>query len=61
MDEQQELSGLGDRKALNAHSIDERYENVSRVAKTRAVIALGVSCFRHRGKRGEEEGGMKDR
>ncbi len=46
----QELSGLGDRRALNAPSIDDRFDNIGRVAKTRAVIALGISCFRHNGR-----------
>ena len=32
-----ELSGLGDRKKLNAPTIDERYKNTSLVAKTRLV------------------------
>ena len=30
-----ELSGLGDRRKLNAPTIDERYKNTSLVAKTR--------------------------
>ncbi len=42
----QELSGLGDRRALGCPCIEERFRNISRVAKTRAIIALGVSCFR---------------
>ena len=33
-----ELSGLGDRKKLNAPTIDERYKNTSLVAKTRLVF-----------------------
>lgn len=41
-----ELSGLGDRKQLFAKSIDDRYKAMSDVAKTRSVIALGVSCFK---------------
>jgi len=41
-----ELSGLGDRKKLNAPTIDERYKNTSLVAKTRSVISLGLSTFR---------------
>ena len=31
-----ELSGLGDRRKLNAPTIDERYKNTSLVAKTRS-------------------------
>jgi hypothetical protein len=31
----QELSGLGERKKLNAPTIDERYRNTGLVAKTR--------------------------
>ena len=41
-----ELSGLGDRKKLNAPSIEERFTNSSIVAKTRAIIALGLSIFK---------------
>jgi len=40
-----ELSGLGNRKKLNASSIDERYVNTCLVAKTRSIIALGISTF----------------
>ena len=42
-----ELSGLGDRKKLNAPSIEDRFKNTGLVAKTRSVISLGVSAFRH--------------
>ncbi len=42
-----ELSGLGDRKKLNAKTIDDRYKNTSLVAKTRSMISLGISAFRH--------------
>ena len=38
-----ELSGLGDRKKLNAPTIDERYKNTSLVAKTRLVFQLSLS------------------
>ena len=41
-----ELSGLGDRKKLCSSDMDERYSNLSVVAKTRSVLALGVSCFK---------------
>ena len=41
-----ELSGLGDRKKLNAPSIEDRYFNSSIVAKTRSIIALGLSIFK---------------
>ena len=41
-----ELSGLGDRKQLNATSIEERFSNSSVVAKTRSIIALGLSTFK---------------
>jgi len=41
-----ELSGLGDRKKLNAPTIDDRYKNTCLVAKTRSVISLGLSMFR---------------
>ncbi|EDV23307.1 uncharacterized protein TRIADDRAFT_57787 [Trichoplax adhaerens] len=40
-----ELSGLGNRKDLGAASLDDRYKVLSHVAATRAIIALGISCF----------------
>lgn len=40
-----ELSGLGDRKKLNASTIDDRYKNTALVAKTRSIISLGISVF----------------
>ena len=41
-----ELSGLGNRKKLGSSDMDERYSNLSVVAKTRSVLALGISCFK---------------
>ena len=41
-----ELSGLGDRRKLNASQVDERYRNTCLVAKTRSIISLGLSLFR---------------
>lgn len=41
-----ELSGLGERKKLNAPTIDERYRNTGLVAKTRSIISLGLSTYR---------------
>ena len=40
-----ELSGLGDRRKLNASQVDERYRNTCLVAKTRSIISLGLSLF----------------
>ncbi|KAG1702066.1 Target of EGR1 protein 1 [Nymphon striatum] len=41
-----ELSGLGDRKSLNATSIEDRYNSIVKTAKSRAIISLGLSCFK---------------
>jgi len=41
-----ELSGLGNRKRLNATDLDERYENTGNVAKTRSIISMGLSLFK---------------
>ncbi|XP_020897879.1 target of EGR1 protein 1 isoform X2 [Exaiptasia diaphana] len=40
-----ELSGLGERKKLFAKSIEDRYKNLVEVAKSRSILALGISCF----------------
>ncbi|XP_077865432.1 target of EGR1 protein 1-like [Saccoglossus kowalevskii] len=41
-----ELSGLGPRKLLVAHSVDDRYKAMCDIAKSRALISLGLSCFK---------------
>ncbi|KZS11560.1 putative Target of EGR1 protein 1 [Daphnia magna] len=41
-----ELSGLGSRKLINSQAVDDRYKNISEVAKTRSIISLGLSCFK---------------
>lgn len=41
-----ELSGLGERRQLFAKSIDDRYKAIGDVAKSRSIIALGLSCFK---------------
>jgi len=41
-----ELSGLGNRRRLNATDLEERYENTGNVAKTRSIISMGLSMFK---------------
>lgn len=41
-----ELSGLGQRKLLNAKSIEDRFRNISDTAKSRSILSLGISCFK---------------
>lgn len=51
----QELSGLGNRKRLNATDLEERYQNTGNVAKTRSIISLGLSMFKLFKSKGETE------
>ncbi|XP_067144183.1 target of EGR1 protein 1-like isoform X1 [Centruroides vittatus] len=41
-----ELSGIGNRREINCSSIEDRYKALSEVAKTRAIISFGISCFK---------------
>ena len=40
-----ELSGIGAHKDLNAPSIEDRFVNISKIARTRAMLSMGLSCF----------------
>lgn len=37
---------MGKRKLINSQAVDDRYKNISEVAKTRSIISLGLSCFK---------------
>ncbi|XP_077986355.1 target of EGR1 protein 1-like [Glandiceps talaboti] len=41
-----ELSGLGPRRALMAQSVEDRYKAIYDIAKTRAMVSIGLSCFK---------------
>uniref|UniRef100_G3MS21 Target of EGR1 protein 1 n=1 Tax=Amblyomma maculatum TaxID=34609 RepID=G3MS21_AMBMU len=41
-----ELSGIGNRKEINSKSVEDRYAAMTHVADTRAIISMGLSCFR---------------
>lgn len=36
---------MGDRRKLNEKEIEERYRHICGIAKSRAIISLGISCF----------------
>ncbi|XP_033636182.1 target of EGR1 protein 1-like isoform X2 [Asterias rubens] len=45
-----ELSGLGNRRKLLTKSMEDRYQSLAEVAKSRSVLSLGISCFKARSK-----------
>ena len=36
---------MGNRKLINSQAVDDRYKNISEVARSRSIISIGLSCF----------------
>ncbi|XP_074604541.1 target of EGR1 protein 1-like [Brevipalpus obovatus] len=41
-----ELSGLGNKAQLKVTDVEERYKNISYIARTRSILSIGLSFFR---------------
>ncbi|KAL9950809.1 hypothetical protein ACROYT_G043371 [Oculina patagonica] len=41
-----EMSGIGERKNLMAQFVEDRYKYMCEVAQSRAILSLGISCFK---------------
>uniref|UniRef100_T1J7G0 Target of EGR1 protein 1 n=1 Tax=Strigamia maritima TaxID=126957 RepID=T1J7G0_STRMM len=52
-----ELSGIGNRRGINARCVEERYKAICMAAKSRSIISFGISCFqlRHDQRKSEKE------
>lgn len=50
-----ELSGIGDKKCSSAQDIEDRYVYLREVAQTRAILSLGISCFRLKKPKSKEQ------
>ncbi|GMS87084.1 hypothetical protein PENTCL1PPCAC_9259, partial [Pristionchus entomophagus] len=54
-----ELSGLGERAAINAASLEDRYAAMRKAATTRSVLSLGIALFERRETKKEKRVGYK--
>ncbi|XP_053205258.1 target of EGR1 protein 1-like [Panonychus citri] len=48
-----ELSGLGDKKKLILKDIEDRFQAIGEVAKTRSILSVGLSFFRYNRRRAD--------